>query len=76
MTLLKDIKILLKNINVKANILVDKDYIDFEILPTWGFVKKPIGYNVETNGPTGFLYGTAIGWLVFGIAITYIKKGE
>ena len=54
--------------------MVDKHHIDFELLPTFGFVKKPLGWCVESSEPIGYTYGIAIGWLIFGITLSYTKK--
>jgi len=64
----------LKDIKVKPTIMVDKHHIDFELLPTFGFVKKPLGWCVESSEPIGYTYGIAIGWLIFGITLSYTKK--
>lgn len=64
----------LKDIKVKPTIMVDKHHIDFELLPTFGFAKKPLGWICETCEYSGYTYGIAIGWLIFGIVLTYTKK--
>lgn len=64
----------IKNISVKATIWVDNHHIDFELLPTIGFVKKPFGWCIEDNDPVGYTYSIAVSWLIFGLTISYLKR--
>ncbi len=68
------IKDIIKNIQVKPVLMAREHFIDIELFPTFGFIKKANCVNVETNEPAGVVYAVGISWLVFALAITYKQE--